>query len=181
MHCHRRDFFKLSAGLLSAAFLPLPALAATLETLDGRRTLSFHNTHTGENLRTCYYDHGDYQPEALAQINHILRDHRCGKRFDMDPGLLDQLYALKCRILPRTPFHIISGYRSPQTNAKLRRKSSGVASTSLHTTGRAIDIRLPGYGTNRLAKACRALKAGGVGCYPKSNFVHIDTGRVRTW
>ena len=180
-HCHRRDFLKLSAGFFGAAFLPLPALASTLDKLDGRRTLSFFNTHTYETLDACYYDQGSYQPQVLEQVNHILRDHRSGKVIAMDSGLLDQLFALKCRIRPRTPFHIISGYRSPETNEKLRRKSRGVASTSLHTVGRAIDIRLPGYDTGRLSKACIAMKAGGVGCYPKSDFVHIDTGRVRTW
>lgn len=180
-YCHRRDFLKLSAGLLGTTLLPLPALASTMNKLDGCRTLSFYNTHTNETLDTCYYDQGAYQPDAIAQVNHILRDHRCGRTIAMDAGLLDQLFALKCRIRPRTPFHIISGYRSPETNEKLRRKSKGVASTSLHTLGQAIDIRLPGYGAERLARACRTMKAGGVGCYSKSNFVHIDTGRVRTW
>lgn len=180
-HCHRRDFLKLTAGLLGTAILPLPAFASTQSKSDSPRTLSFYNTHTNETLNTCFFDQGRYQPDALAQVNRILRDHRCGRAIAMDVGLLDQLYALKCRIRPRTPFHIISGYRSPETNEKLRRKSKGVASTSLHTLGRAIDIRLPGYGTERLAKACIAMKAGGVGCYPKSGFVHIDTGRVRTW
>jgi uncharacterized protein YcbK (DUF882 family) len=178
---HRRDFLKLSVSVLGTMLLPMPALAAILDNLDSRRSLSFYNTHTGEKLQTCYYDQGNYRPEALAQVNHIMRDHRCGSVKAIDPRLLDQLFALKCRIHPRTPFHIISGYRTPETNEKLRRRSSGVARTSLHTMGKAIDIRLPHYGTDRLAKVCIGLKAGGVGRYPASGFVHIDTGRVRTW
>lgn len=158
----------------------MPAIAA-LKHLDNRRTLSFFNTHTSEKLVTCYYDEGVYRPEALKRINYILRDHRNGHVRTIDTELLDQLYCINRRIQPRTPFHIISGYRSPETNEKLRRSTSGVARTSLHTVGRAIDIRLPGYGTDRLAKSCVSMKAGGVGYYPQSDFVHIDTGRVRSW
>jgi uncharacterized protein YcbK (DUF882 family) len=161
--------------------LPLPALAATLKSVHTRRTLGFFNTHTHETLKVCYFDGDGYRPEALNKINFILRDYRADEILPIDPLLLDQLFALKSRIHPRTPFHVISGYRSPATNAMLRRTTTGVARTSFHTRGRAIDIRLPGYSTRRLRNLSIKLKAGGVGYYPKSDFVHLDTGQVRSW
>jgi uncharacterized protein YcbK (DUF882 family) len=179
--CNRREFLKVSVGTLVSGMLPLPALAGTLKSVGTRRTLGFYNTHTQEKLNICYFDGDGYRPEALDKINFILRDYRADEILPIDPLLLDQLFALKARIQPRTPFHVISGYRSPSTNAMLRRTTSGVARTSLHTEGRAIDIRLPGYSTRRLRSLSLALKAGGVGYYPKSNFVHLDTGPVRTW
>ena len=159
----------------------MPALAALQQTNDARKRLAFYNTHTGESLDLCYYDRGVYCPEALDRLNHLLRDHRTGQVHDIDPRLLDNLYALSRKIGRHSPFHIISGYRSPETNAMLRKKTSGVARTSFHTKGRAIDIRLPGYSTQRLRNACIAMKSGGVGYYADSNFVHIDTGPIRCW
>jgi uncharacterized protein YcbK (DUF882 family) len=161
--------------------LPMPALAATLKCCDSKRTLDFFNIHTSEKLDVCYFDGEDYRPRALDKINYILRDFRADEILPIDPQLLDQLFALKTRIRTRTPFHVISGYRTPATNAMLRRTTNGVARSSMHTQGRAIDIRLPGYSTRRLRNLCVAMKAGGVGYYPKSDFVHIDTGRFRTW
>jgi uncharacterized protein YcbK (DUF882 family) len=181
LSCNRREFLKLSAGALAAGMLPLPALAATLKSVDAKRTLDLFNTHTRETLKVCYFDGSGYRPEALDRIDYILRDYRADEILPIDPLLLDQLFALKTRIQPRTPFHVISGYRTPATNAMLRRSTTGVARTSMHTKGRAIDIRLPGYSTRRLRKLSIALKAGGVGFYPKSDFVHLDTGKVRTW
>jgi len=181
LSCHRRDFLKLGAGALTASLLPLPALAAVLKGTDSRRTLKFYNTHTAEKLSVCYYDQGAYQPEALARVSHILRDHRTASVKPIDTKLLDILFALQCRIRPRTSFHVISGYRSPTTNAMLRSKTKGVAKTSYHTRGKAIDIRLPGYGTHRLRDMSVKLRLGGVGYYPKSDFVHLDTGQFRTW
>lgn len=181
MSCNRREFLKLSAGTLAAGMLPLPALAATLKGVDSKRTLGFFNTHTHETLNICYFDGDGYRPEALNEINFILRDFRSHEIQPIDPQLLDQLFALKSRIHPRTPFHIISGYRSPATNAMLHRTTTGVARSSFHTRGRAIDIRLPGYSTGRLRNLSIKLKAGGVGYYPKSDFVHLDTGEVRSW
>jgi uncharacterized protein YcbK (DUF882 family) len=181
LECHRRDFLKWSAGIAAAGLLPRQAVAALLNPFGDKRSLAFYNLHTGEALNVCYYDQGRYRPEALDSINLILRDFRTGEIKAIDPLLLDQLYAVKCRIRPRTPFHVISGYRCPATNAMLRKISTGVARASLHTKGRAIDIRLPGYNTRRLHDLCVKLKAGGVGYYPKSDFVHLDTGRVRTW
>jgi uncharacterized protein YcbK (DUF882 family) len=143
--------------------------------------LSFYNTHTGESIDACYFKQGSYCKEALDRINFILRDHRARKVHPIDVHLLDQLHAIKRKVRVDAPFHVISGYRSPATNGMLRRTTSGVARTSYHTSGRAIDIRLPGYHTKRLRHLCIAMKSGGVGYYPKSDFVHIDTGPVRSW
>jgi uncharacterized protein YcbK (DUF882 family) len=181
LSCNRRDFLKVSAGVLAGSLLPLPVLAATLKSADAKRTVTLFNIHTNETASVCYYDQGNYCPDALEKVNYILRDYRTDDILPIDPFLLDQLFALKSRIRPRTPFHVISGYRTPATNAMLRKVSTGVARSSLHTRGQAIDIRLPGYNTRRLRDLSLKLKAGGVGYYPKSDFVHLDTGRVRTW
>ena len=181
MSCNRREFLKLSAGALAGPLLPLPALAAALGGAESKRTLALFNIHTQETLSVCYYDQGRYRPEALDQVDLILRDYRTDDILPIDPHLLDQLFALKTRIHPRTPFHVISGYRTPATNAMLRRTSTGVARSSFHTKGRAIDVRLPEYNTRRLRDLSIKLKAGGVGYYSKSDFVHLDTGNFRTW
>jgi uncharacterized protein YcbK (DUF882 family) len=143
--------------------------------------LSFYNTHTGERLKSVYWAAGDYIAESLREINHILRDPRNDQVHDIDPRLLDLLFALRKEIDANQPFHVISGYRSPDTNAFLRAHSSGVAENSLHLVGQAIDIRSPGRTLSNLRKAAMALKGGGVGYYPKSDFVHVDIGRVRYW
>jgi uncharacterized protein YcbK (DUF882 family) len=182
LNCNRRDFLKLGAGALTVGVLPLPALASTLKTVDARRrTLSFYNTHTRETIDIRFFDQGEYCPEALNQANYILRDHRSREVHPIDLRLLNTLYAVKLKIRPKTPFYIISGYRSPATNEMLYRSTSGVSLTSYHTKGRAIDIRLPGYSSRRLRDVCIALKSGGVGYYGNSDFVHLDTGPIRTW
>jgi uncharacterized protein YcbK (DUF882 family) len=148
------------------------------------RVLSFFNTHTGERLTAAYCCGGEYQPDALAQINHILRDFRVNEIKPIDPKLLDLLHELGGTLETDRPFHVISGYRSPHTNAVLRERGgaqTGVASKSLHMVGKAIDIRVPGVKLDHLRGAARSLKLGGVGYYPASNFVHVDTGRVRFW
>jgi uncharacterized protein YcbK (DUF882 family) len=143
--------------------------------------LAFFNTHTGERLEACYCTAGRYDPRALKDINHILRDHRTGEVGAVAPDLLDLLHRLcRCFQTPR-PFHIISGYRSPETNAALHRQNRGVASQSLHMVGQAIDIRVPGIETGELKTLAIGLAAGGVGYYPRSDFVHVDIGRVRSW
>jgi uncharacterized protein YcbK (DUF882 family) len=181
LNCNRRDFLKLGLGAVAASFLPSPAFAALLKNGDPQQHLSLYNTHTGESVEVCYYDQGAYCPKALNRINYILRDHRTNEVKPIDLRLLDRLYALKLKVRPKTPFHIISGYRSPITNKMLRKRTRGVARTSFHTQGKAIDIRLPGYSTRRLRKACIAFNSGGVGYYAGSNFVHLDTGPVRSW
>jgi uncharacterized protein YcbK (DUF882 family) len=178
--CHRRDFLKIGTGFLAACLVPSTGWSA-LAPDSPRRYLSFFNTHTGERLCVCYYKNNAYRPGAMQQINHILRDHRTGDVEAMDSRLLDLLFAVSRRLSKGSPFHIISGYRSPQTNAKLRKQSKGVATFSYHMLGRAIDIRLPGCDTGKLRQAFLDLKRGGVGYYPQSDFVHVDTGVYRTW
>jgi uncharacterized protein YcbK (DUF882 family) len=181
---NRRTFIGFGAVAAAAALSPLPAQAAPAAKKPPVRSLSFFNTHTGERLKTTYCCDGKYQPEALQQIDHILRDWRVEKMKPIDPKLLDLLHELSGTLETDSPYHIISGYRSPVTNAALRAKGgahTGVASNSLHMVGKAIDIRVPGVKLDHLRGAARSLKLGGVGFYPSSNFVHVDTGRVRFW
>lgn len=145
------------------------------------KILAFHNLHTGEKLRTEFWEAGKFIPEALRRIDHVLRDHRTDEIRPIDPALLDLLHALQRKIETRESFQVISGYRSPASNAKLRAQSGGVANRSLHMRGKAIDIALPGCNLGDLRKAALSLRAGGVGYYPASGFVHVDTGRVRQW
>lgn len=145
------------------------------------RTLGLRHLHTGETLHVEYAVGETYLPDALAAVNRLLRDFRTGDVHQIDPRLLDLLHRLAGTIDTRTRFEVISGYRSPTTNAALRRKSEGVAARSLHMVGQAIDIRVPGVRLPSLHAAALELGAGGVGYYPVSNFVHVDTGRVRRW
>ena len=145
------------------------------------RTLSFYNTHTHERLTVTYKNGDSFIPEALKKIDHILRDHRTGDIHPIDPELMDFLYDLLTAVDNHGEVHIISGYRSPKTNKKLRGRSKGVAAGSLHMQGKALDFRLPGTDTAVLRDKARAMKRGGVGYYRKSDFVQIDTGRVRIW
>ena len=145
------------------------------------RRLELQNLHTGERVNQPYWIQGQYLPDSLATINSVLRDHRSGEVYPIDPGLLDLLSALQQRVDSRQGYHVISGYRSPATNASLHSKSKGVAKRSLHMQGRAIDIRLPGTQLAHLHSAAMEMKSGGVGLYTGSNFIHIDTGRVRSW
>ncbi len=180
-NCHRREFLKIGAGTLIGSLFSVPALATTFTGPAPKRSLAFYNVHTDEHLRVCYFEQGRYLPPALSEINYILRDFRTNTIKAIDPHLLDLLHTINDRIGSRETFHVISGYRTASTNAMLRRQSHGVAKHSLHIQAKAIDIRLPGYSTERLRNLCVSLRAGGVGYYPRSNFVHVDTGRVRTW
>lgn len=145
------------------------------------RGLEFYNTHTDERLRTTYWMGGRYVSNALADINFILRDFRANEIKGIDLRLLDLLSRLHASLETNEPFHIISGYRTAATNALLQGASEGVARHSLHIEGMAIDIRVPGRDLAVLRRAALALHEGGVGYYPKSDFVHVDVGRVRTW
>lgn len=170
-------------------FLPLfiCTLVLELSTLSSsgmigeEQKLSFYNTHTNEHIEVVYKKGGDYNPQALQEINHIFRDHRADKIHPIDPALLDYLYDLLIKIDFQGEVHIISGYRSPETNKKLRKKSSGVAAGSLHMQGKALDFRLPGVDTKLLRDKALGIKRGGVGYYKKLDFIQIDTGRVRFW
>lgn len=178
--CNRRDVLRMGTGFLAACLVPATGWSALLPE-NTRRFLALFNTHTGERLAVCYFKNGVYCPDAMNRINHILRDHRTGDVEAMDPRLMDLLFSINRQLGTGDAFHIISGYRSPKTNARLRRMSSGVAKFSYHILGRAIDIRLPGYDTRKLSETCLKLKAGGVGYYSQSDFVHVDTGAYRTW
>lgn len=145
------------------------------------RVLRLDNLHTGEKLAVEYFSAGRYLDDGLTAVNHVLRDFRSGDVGAIDATLLDLLHGLATLTGSQHPFQVISGYRSPATNAALRERSSGVASTSLHMRGQAIDIRLPDVPLATLRQAALSLQAGGVGYYAASNFVHVDTGRVRAW
>jgi uncharacterized protein YcbK (DUF882 family) len=172
----------LGLGLAAAAtgaLAPASAWAALPSAPD--RSLAFHNTHTDEKLAAVYWRNGAADQGALTEINHILRDFRTGDVFRMDVKLLDLLAELHRRTGSKQPFQIISGYRSPKTNSMLASESNGVATHSLHMDGMAIDIRVADVKLKTLHDTAVAMKLGGVGMYPASDFVHVDTGRVRYW
>jgi uncharacterized protein YcbK (DUF882 family) len=173
-----RRVFLRRAGAAAALLLPLSAAWARSAE---RRSLSFVHTHTGERLSTVYFEGGEYRPAELGRIDQLLRDFRTGDVHPIDPGVLDILSDLRVLADRDEPYEVISGYRSPQTNAALRRCSSGVAEHSLHIEGRAIDVRLPGFATRKLRELALGMARGGVGFYAKSDFVHLDNGRVRCW
>ena len=184
----RRSFLKtsvcsaLAVPILSKLAVAAPA-AETSSALNAlpERSLSFYNLHTSESLSTVYWQSGEYLASSLSEINRVLRDHRTGEEHEIDSKLLDLLCVLRLRLETTKPLQIISGYRSPATNAMLNAKSEGVATRSLHMDGQAIDIRVPGRDLSLVRKAALAMKSGGVGYYPTSNFVHVDVGRVRNW
>jgi uncharacterized protein YcbK (DUF882 family) len=186
----RRNFLGLGAAAAVTALVPSKVFAAAAATakagggLAPERGLAFFHTHTGEKLSTEYCAGGEYVAGALADVNTLLRDFRVNKIKAIDPNLLDLLFELNGTLGTPQPFHVISGYRTPETNAMLQERGgahSGVASHSLHIEGKAIDIRVPGVQLEHLRDAAKSLKAGGVGFYPASDFVHVDTGRVRYW
>ena len=174
----RRRFLKFGAMVAAVGVAPDLARAVTE---NSERRLSLYSTHTGEKLDVVYRIGDKYIAESLAQIDHVLRDHRNNEVHAMRPDLLDLLHNLSGNLDSHAAFHVISGYRSPVTNAILSAQSEGVAKHSLHMDGLAIDIRLPGRDLADLRRAAVALKCGGVGHYPRLDFVHLDVGRVRYW
>jgi len=176
---NRRHFLGLCAGVAGTLIITKPAAASIAAPRP--RELSFDHLHTGEKLKLTYWEHGSYVRDALKAVNHVLRDFRTGDVHRIDPKLLDLLYNIRSRLGTTQPFEVISGYRSPKTNAMLRRHSSGVAKHSMHLQGKAIDIRVRGRNLKQVHCVALALKGGGVGLYTKSDFVHVDTGRVRSW
>jgi uncharacterized protein YcbK (DUF882 family) len=176
----RRRFLQRAGAVcgtlsLMAAF-PAPA------TVNGRpRRVQFVHTHTGETLAAEYFDGSGYSETCLNAVDHLLRDFRTGETHRIDPQLLDILFDLQTLADRESTFEVISGYRSPATNAMLHRSSSGVAEHSQHLLGKAIDVRLTGYSTRLLGEHARSLARGGVGFYASSDFVHVDTGPVRSW
>lgn len=171
----RRQFVIGTGALATSIVLPVTANAAST------RRLRILSLHTGEKAAVDYRIDGQLQTDALRALDHVLRDHRNGDVLKMDRTLFGLLHRLSQILETDAPLHIISGYRSPRTNAMLARKSAGVARRSFHQWGMAIDLRVPGRSLDQLHRAARSLQAGGVGIYRRSNFVHIDTGRVRYW
>jgi uncharacterized protein YcbK (DUF882 family) len=180
-HTNRRNFLKAGAAAMLTSVFTHPVLAAVTPDRREHHILSFYNIHTAESLKTCYRSNGKLIDRALNRVSHILRDHRTGEVKPVDPKLLDLLHHITMEIRPRSPINIISGYRSPRTNAALRKVTTGVARKSLHMQGRAIDIRIPGFETTALRQLAIKLESGGVGYYAESNFVHLDTGPIKVW
>lgn len=179
MNYSRRDFLKLTgSGLAVASCAPGLALASYP---DLRRELALNNINTGEALETCYYDGQNYVKKELTRLDNICRDYRRNEVHQMDKHLFDQISLIQAKLGVSAEVLVISAYRAPATNASLRAKSSSVAKKSYHTLGQAIDFRLDGVPLKTLRDAALSMKAGGVGYYPRSNFIHIDTGPVRYW
>ncbi len=177
----RRRFLALVAWGAASALIPGTAQAGRTK-ITGARRIRFQNLHTGERCDACYWEHGAYIPSALEQIDAILRDHRTGEVRQIAPGLIDLVYALTIRLRSASPVQVISGYRSPATNALLHAGDpAGVAENSLHLTGKAMDLAFESKPLRRIRDAALSLRGGGVGYYPESGFVHLDIGRVRRW
>lgn len=177
----RRRFLGAAVGSAAALGFPMIARATTFSTFSARE-LSLDHTHTRESIELIYAQGRQYIPEALIDLNHFLRDHYSGRVGQMDPGLYDIMHALRAQLKAKLPFHIISGYRAPETNEHLRNtRGGGVARRSLHMDGKAVDLRMPGVPLKELRDAALELGRGGVGYYPGSDFVHVDTGKVRSW
>ena len=181
----RRAILRAGAlgGLLLSSFAAAPAQATSfVMPRDGAFRVAFRNQHTGESFSGAYRIGDRYLPDAFSKINSVLRDFRTNEVFPIDPRIIDIIYAVHTKTGANKPFEVLSGYRSPRTNAMLRRTGGGgVAKNSLHMTGQAIDLRLPGYKTSYIRDIGKQVRAGGVGYYPGSNFVHLDTGKVRFW
>jgi uncharacterized protein YcbK (DUF882 family) len=181
MICSRRRLLQggALAGIAAAGLLRAGRADAHGETAARRIVLT--NLHTGEYLDSAYFLDGDYSGDALANIRKLLRDFRSGEMHEIDPHLMDYLVEVAAKSGKEARYSVISGYRSPQTNARLHEQSAGVAQHSLHMQGRAIDVRMAGIDCADLAAHAESLQRGGVGYYRASNFVHLDTGPFRTW
>ncbi|HCO7566531.1 TPA: YcbK family protein [Escherichia fergusonii] len=177
---NRRKLLALGGVALGAAILPAAPAFATLST-PRPRILTLNNLHTGESIKAEFFDGRGYIQEELAKLNHFFRDYRANKIKSIDLGLFDQLYRLQGLLGTRKPVQLISGYRSIDTNNELRAHSRGVAKKSYHTKGQAMDFHIEGIALSNIRKAALSMRAGGVGYYPRSNFVHIDTGPARHW
>lgn len=178
-----RRLFLLRTAQVAVAGIAVPLLSQqALAAEAGARSLALDHTHTGEKLALVYAEGTQYVPNALATLNHFLRDHYSGDVGVIDPSLFDLLHRVKLELGVSQSYQVISGYRCPTTNETLRTtRSGGVARRSLHMDGKAIDIRLPGVPLSDLRDVALSLRAGGVGYYPGEQFVHVDTGRVRSW
>ena len=177
----RRDMLKLGLAGIVGSLVPLLPAKSALASNDGSWRVNLHHGHTGERFDDVYRVGDKYLPDAFERLNYFMRDFRTREAFPMDPRVIDIISIIQSKTPVKKPLEVLSGYRSPKTNAMLRRASTGVAKNSFHMYGQAIDIRLPGYSTKKLRNIAKALRAGGVGYYPRSGFVHVDTGNVRSW
>lgn len=173
----RRGFLKTVAAISLLPLSKVDVLNADTES----KTLALKNIHTGDKLKLAYFEQGDYLNEALQEISHLLRDHHTDQVHPIDPALLDQLHDLKLELGIDKPFLISSGYRSPRTNAGLRKGQRGVAKHSLHMQGRAIDFHVDGLEIGKIRNTALAMRRGGVGYSRRAGFVHLDTGSFRSW
>lgn len=176
---NRRKLLALGGVALGAALLPSQAFASF--STSRPRILTLNNLHTGESMKAEFFDGKGYIQDELAKLNHFFRDYRANKIKSIDPKLFDQLYRLQGLLGTNKPVQLVSGYRSLDTNNELRAHSRGVAKKSYHTKGQAMDFHIEGISLSNVRKAALSMRAGGVGYYPSSNFVHIDTGPLRTW
>ena len=174
----REVVLAIAASAFAAATIP-PALAARRPI--GLRSVALNNIHTGEHLNTVYWADGRYVPDAMKRINWVLRDHHTDEVRRIDPDLLDLLTKLHAKLRTREPFQVVSAYRCAATNAMLAAMTDGVAQHSLHMQGMAVDIRVPDRSLVKVQHAALSLASGGVGFYPRSDFVHVDVGRIRRW
>lgn len=182
LRTQRRDFLKLGfAGVIGSMIPFINARDVLAAGVQSNWKVSFRNAHTDESFSGVYRVGDKYLPEAFERLNYVLRDFRTQEVFPMDPHVIDIISRIQSEMKVSEPLHVLSGYRSPKTNAMLGRKSRGVASNSFHMYGQAVDLRLPGYSTRKLRNVAKSLNAGGVGYYPRSSFVHVDTGTVRSW
>ena len=179
---NRRGFLSAAGSVLIASTTPIWAASpAILSKVTATRSVHLHSTRIGERLRADYWIEGEYIPEMLASISHFLRDWRASKSISYDPRAIDLLSAAHTRLETIEPFEVLSGYRTPETNAMLRRQSRGVAKSSYHMRGMAVDVTLKSRSVDQMYRAALACAAGGVGRYSRSHFVHMDCGPVRFW
>ncbi|TKB45116.1 DUF882 domain-containing protein [Thalassotalea mangrovi] len=180
---NRRNFIRNLSGIaVLGATAPLFTTKAYANILSGHgKALKFYNRHTQERVQGVFWQNGQYNKQVLASFDHHLRDHRQQEVAALDPKLFDFIHAICEQLGIDKEIHIISGYRSPKTNAMLASKSTGVAKKSYHMRGMAIDFAIPGVDLALLRDTAKALRLGGVGYYPESGFIHLDTGRVRSW
>ncbi|MGL4855518.1 MAG: DUF882 domain-containing protein [Plesiomonas sp.] len=175
----RRKWLALGGVVLGCSLLPGQAWASL--STSKPKVLTLSNINTGEKVKAEFFDGKNYVSEELTRLNFLLRDYRANQVTKIDKKLFEQLYRVQLMLGTKGEIQLISGYRSPKTNKNLRQRSSGVAKHSYHTLARAVDFRIEGASLSHVRKAALKMRAGGVGYYPKSNFVHIDTGPVRTW
>jgi len=181
-HPCRRTFLRHGLAIIPAGVALLPSSAHAIVNLSRHeRRLNLSNTHTGERVQSVFWADGHFIPEGVREIEYLLRDFRTDEVAKIDPKLLLLVDQLNRALETSGPVQIISGYRSPKTNEALRASSSGVAKKSFHMKGMAIDLRIEGIELKRLHRVAKSLKAGGVGYYPKSQFIHVDTGPIRYW